>query len=112
MKFTNKFEEMIDARINAIENLKKVTAEQVELLNYLTETKESSEKFKILVDSLKNEIEKHEKDIDILTKANVFTISLIKRLKKMDDKTSKLVRDVIEELGIFKEQENQAPKKK
>jgi len=104
MKYTVKFEEMIDSRVQAIINLQKVIPAQTMLLNYLTETKESSEKFSDLVESLKEDISKHEKSIEELTEANKKTALLIKRIKKCDEKTSKLIADIITELGIFNEE--------
>ena len=106
MKYTAKFVEMVDARNNAINNMKKVIAEQSELLAYLTKEPEAAEKFKPLVEGLKNNIKDNEEKIAEFTEANNNTLFLINKLKNADGATLLFIEQVIKEIGIF---ENSTP---
>lgn len=110
MKYTAKFVEMVDSRNKAIENMEKVVKDQTELLNYLTKDEEGREKFKVLIEGLKNNIKENEENIKKFTEANDNTLFLINKIKNADGKTTLFIEQIIKELGIFEAPEQpQAP---
>lgn len=114
MKYTAKFEEMIDARNQAIENLKKVINEQDKLLKYLSKDEEGKKEFDILIKSIDNDIKNKQKTILEMSSQNQNTIFIVNKIKKADAETTKFIQDIIKELGIFEEseqKENQKPEK-
>jgi len=106
MKYTAKFEEMVDFRNQAIENCKKVVAEQDALVSYLSKEPEAKERFKQVIDSLNNEIKENQKKIIFLGEANANTLYLIEKLKKLDNDTSAFIEKIIKELGVFENMPN------
>ena len=109
MKYTYKFEEMIDSRNEAIFNLEKVKTEQLRLIEVLKnhDEKETDEKLKFtpIIEDLVNKTNQMSDTIEKYKKQNASTISLVLKLKKTDKESCKLVEEVLDEIGIFKEPE-------
>lgn len=106
MKYTYKFEEMIDARNEAIGNLERVKNEQTRLVEILKEHDEKennkSLKFTNLIEELTNKLKETEETIKNYKAQNENTIKLVLMLKKIDKDVCKVVEDVLDEIGLFK----------
>jgi len=106
MKYTYKFEEMIDARKEAIENLEKLKNEQTKLVTVLKEhdEKEKDEKLKFteIIEDINKKIEEENNTIEMYKKQNASTTSLVLTLKRVDKETCKVVEEVLDEIGLFK----------
>lgn len=101
MKYTAKFEEMIDARKQGIDNCNKIINEQKDLVEYLSATEETKKKFKPLIDALNKEMEEKDKTIKTLEEANKNTLFIVDKLKKCNTETSRFIEQIIKEIGIF-----------
>ena len=109
MKYTYKFEEMIEQRLDAINHLNIALDEHKRLIDVLKEhdEKETDEKLKFtsIIDDLSKKVEEMNSTINNYKKQNVNTTNLVLTLKRIDKDTCKVVEDVLDEIGLFKNSE-------
>ena len=94
---------MVDAREKIIQDSQNVIKEQKELIAFLKTHKKN--RFEELVKSLEEQIIQGEEKLKILIEKNTQTENLIKNIKNASEISIALIEQVLDELGIFKQEE-------
>lgn len=103
MKYLYRFEEMVETREKIITDTQNVVNEQKALIAFLQTHPEK--RFDALIASLEDQVAQASAQLAELNSKNIATKALITHLKDASKKSIALVEELLDEIGIFKQQE-------